>query len=399
MPPFNQDGYNAIIFFRYFQKRGVKLKRLLAFFVCIGFFYLETLGTDIDFKIYSIERAEKGFLVKGEVIGSDLNSGGIPEQDHASIIAEIPTAPNYKYPVFYEWYSLRDSKYGKGKKFLTKEEEKGVNIVSITLFSGFLRPPHVWLKYGGLKNWEKRAPATVKAKFSGLIPYEYEGRKIRIHAILQHAVGGPYAAWPGITFKHKAIEITLGEFKGESTPSTTPSAGISAGGIGATTQSTIEDKPSQNTLQPEQQTNKPDKREDPCKSLKMKMKELGVKESDLEDLKKQLEWDKRFIKEERDIITKLKKERDDAMLNHSGFSPNVYKQIGDDIARNNRLGRYGGNPQMILIELSDTAKINWLDSRIHAREKSLKELEGKYELRKKRLKAILDYKKCREAHQ
>ncbi len=391
------------------------MKKRVFLFLCLGLIYLQVHAANVDFQISSIEKTEKGFLLKGEVTGSDLNSGGIPEKDHVSIVAEIPTSPNFKYPEFYEWYSLRDSKYGKGKKLLTEEEVKGTNIKSILLFTSYLRPPTVWLRYGGLGNWEKKAPSSVTVKFTGLIPLEYQGKTVRIHAILQHVIGGPYAAWPGISFSNKAIEISLPSV-GTQTPGT-PSynnqtgGGIASAGVGASIPPTPQknNNPQGNTSPPsnpptitpppiQQPPVQPKKKEDPCKSLKMKMNELGVKESDLEDLKKQLEWDKKFIKEEKNIITKLKKERDDAFLNHSGFSPNVYKEIGDDIARNKRLGRYGGNPKMILIELSDTAKINWLDSRIHAREKSLKELEGKYEWRKKKLKAILDYKKCREAH-
>ncbi len=390
------------------------MKKFLALLICLCFFSLNILAANIDFTISSIEKTEKGFLVKGEVTGSDLNSGGIPEQDYVSIVAEVPTSSNFKYPEFYEWYSLRDSKYGKGKKLLTEEEVKGINIKSILLFTSYLRPPTVWLKYGGLGNWEKKAPPKVTVDFSGIIPLEYAGKTVRIHAILKHVIGGPYAAWPGLLYNNKAVEITLPAVKipTQATPSSNnqTSGGIASAGVGASIpQTETKNKtPQENTQTPtspptiipppiQQPPAKPKKKEDPCKRFKEKMEELGAKESDLENLKYDIKWDKKKIKWEKDFIKQLKNQRDDVMLSHAGFSSNTYKQIADDIARTKRLANCG-NPNMVLIELSDTAKINWLDSRIHEREKHLNELIDEYNFKKKKLKAILDYRKCREAH-
>ena len=217
------------------------MKRFFFLLIPLVLFWVNSLSADLDFKIKSIKQTKDGFLVEGIVTGSDLNSGGIPEKDKVDIVVEIPISSNFKYPEFYEWYSIRDTKYGKGKKLLTDEEVKGINIKSFSIFATYLRPPTVWSRYGGLGKWEKSAPDKVTTNFSGIIPLKYAGKKVRIHAILMHVVGGPYAAWPGMTYKHQSIEITLPQVnKNDSIVSVSTDGNASAG---VTASSTVDSKP------------------------------------------------------------------------------------------------------------------------------------------------------------
>ena len=390
------------------------MKKLLFIFILINTFCFTALSASIDFQISSIQHTEKGVLVKGTVTGSDLNSGGIPEQDHVSIVVEVPTSSNFKYPEFYEWYSLRDSKYGKGKRLLTEEEVKGVNIKSILLFTAYLRPPTVWSRYGGLGEWEKKAPPKVTVDFSGIIPLEYAGKTVRIHAILKHVIGGPYAAWPGLLYNNKAVEITVPtvNIPTQATPPSNnqTSGGIVSAGVGAsipptqTTDNNPQGKtpPASNppTITPPakpQPPLPPKKKIDPCKKLLNEMNRLGINENNLSDLEHQLHNLNARLNEEKKIIAKLKKERSDIQLAAIGPS-SVYKSIGDDLQRMKNLSRIGANPNLVLTELDDKAKMHRLDSIIEMRQEGLQDLRNDILSTRYRIGLIKRYQACREAN-
>ncbi len=327
----------------------------------------------ITFKITKIEKSGDSLIFTGEVKGINLNSGGIPEYDHAGLYCEIPVSSNYIYPVFYEWYGIATNCYGYKGGCATEEQIHGKNIKSFTLYEGFLRPPNVWYKYGGLGQWEKKAPDTVKVTFTGKVPLEYMGKKARIHVLLKHVIGGPNAAWPGISYYHKAKEITL-----------------------KPTNSVIVPAPNSNNSnsspKPKPKPHKPNTK--PCEKLKKKMNELKVNENMLSDLKWQLDYAIKRVKWSKDQIKKLKKKRDGIFLSIAGYSP--YKNLVDDINRIKRLSRIGPNYGLVLQEMDDKVKLENLDETIHAYENALHDDEIEVESLKEKIKIIEEYKKCRE---
>ncbi len=148
------------------------------------------------------------FLVTGRVIASGLNTP-IPEKDWVDIKAEFKTSPNAKYPKLAEYYNIAKGCRAIANKCLSKEEEEGRGIKSIGLVGIMLRKVPVWLAYGGLGKWEKNAPDRVQKSFKGYIPLKYEGKRVRIRAILTHVIGGPYASWPGISYYNDTKEVYL----------------------------------------------------------------------------------------------------------------------------------------------------------------------------------------------
>ncbi|OAQ20923.1 carboxypeptidase-like regulatory domain-containing protein [Thermosulfurimonas dismutans] len=183
--------------------------------VLLFFFFLATIistvasaGVSVELKGLQIEQTQKGFLVKGTVVGSGLNTP-IPEKDMVDIVAEIKKGPNAKYPKLPQYYNIAAGCPQIAGKCLTKEEKEGINITSVGIASIALRPGPVWRIYGGLGEWEKRAPARVEKPFQGYIPLQYAGKEARIHVTLTHVIGGPYAAWPGISYYHAVKEVVL----------------------------------------------------------------------------------------------------------------------------------------------------------------------------------------------
>ncbi|BBB33472.1 hypothetical protein TTHT_2032 [Thermotomaculum hydrothermale] len=363
------------------------MRKILFYLLVIFFTSIFSFSATVDFKIDTIEKTDKGFLIKGTVTGSDLNSGGIPEKDTVTINAEIPTGANFSYPAFAEWYSIRDGKLGAGKRLLTDEEVKGINVKVISIFSAVLRPPNVWYNYGGLGNWEKKAPPEVTVNFSGYIPSEYAGKTVRIHAILQHVVGGPYANWPGITYANKAIEITL------------PSSGTVSGNSGFSSpiglSGSLPSNDNQGNITPSTKTIPP-KKENPCKKYLDEMKKYGINENSIDSLEEKIVRIKEEIKEEQKIISKLKKERDKVITGKTFSS--VYKSIGEDIERTKKLGQIGTNANLVLGELDDNVKLHRLDSIIEARKRAIKEAKDKINSIRYQIRLIYKYRACKEAN-
>ncbi len=341
------------------------MKKLWVFllFFLLSFSVFAEKKPDITFKITKIEKSGDSLVFTGEVKGINLNSGGIPEYDYASLYCEIPVSSNYIYPVFYEWYGIATNCYGYQGRCATQEQIQGKNIKSFTLYDGFLRPANVWYKYGGLGEWEKKAPDTVKVNFTGKVPLEYMGKKARLHVLLKHVVGGPNAAWPGISYYHRAAEIIL-----------SPTNRVIVPTIGMTPY---------NPPPP-----------DPCKKWEDKMKGLNLNENMLSDLKWQLDYAIKRVKWSKEKIRKLKKDRDGIFLSSAGYSP--YKNLADDIKRVQRLNAIGPNYGLVLQEMDDKVKLANLDETIHAYEKALHNDEAEVEFLKEKIKIIEEYKKCRE---
>ncbi len=146
-------------------------------------------------------------VVTGTIVAGNLNTP-IPDSDYVVVVAEIPTSSVYRYPTLYDHFNNLEDCKAAGNRCLTESELKGVNVVSIELFSATIRPPHVWQRYG-INSWRQSAPNVVRVSFSGYIPIKYASKNARLHAILKHVTGGPYALWPKVRFYHWVKYVRL----------------------------------------------------------------------------------------------------------------------------------------------------------------------------------------------
>lgn len=184
------------------------LTKLLIYAALILNLFSSIFSQQVVLNINSIEENEKGFLVKGIVIMSNLNPGGqIVESDNCSIIADIKTGTDSVFPLLPDAMSIRmpanvETSFRKGKKYLTKKEYYGEKIVRLVLFGISPRGNNIWRSYGGLGVWRKNAPNCVTRKFEGVIPKKFGGKTVRIRASLRHQWGGPFAAWSAISFRN-----------------------------------------------------------------------------------------------------------------------------------------------------------------------------------------------------
>ncbi|OAG27281.1 hypothetical protein [Thermodesulfatator autotrophicus] len=301
--------------------------------VVLFFFFLATIisrvafaGVSIELKGLQIEQTQNGFLVKGIVVGSGLNTP-IPEKDTVEILAEIKKGPNAKYPKLPQYYSIAAGCPQIAGKCLTPEEEKGVNIASVGVASIILRPGPVWRLYGGLGKWEKRAPDRVEKPFQGYIPLQYAGKKARIHVTLTHVIGGPYAAWPGISYYHAVKEVVLPAVQGQN-------SGKTSGGSGKTSENT-------------------------------KMYEIL-------EVKKDLGWCRRRVRSQERLIRDLKERKKQVDLNSMGIGGGSgYHSILEDIQRMRRLHKAGANYKLVLECLDPVRESNRLREQIRLEEDAL----------------------------
>ncbi len=186
-------------------------------FLALGFAFLTvpllfyatgSLAQNIKFENLTIMETARGFVVKGTVVGTNLNpKGQIVESDDVEIIADIKESSSSIYPVLPDGMTIlapqgAETNYWRNGKPLTKVEFEGKGIIRYKIASFPLRKASVWSTYGGLGVWEKRAPSTVRKSFEGIIPSEYTGKTLRIRATLKHTWGGPYANWPAFSFHH-----------------------------------------------------------------------------------------------------------------------------------------------------------------------------------------------------
>ncbi len=305
-------------------------------------------GVSVALKGFQLQRTEKGFLVKGSVVGSGLNTP-IPESDEVEVIAEIQDGPGARYPALPQYYNIAAGCKTIGGKCLTEEQAKGHKVTVIRIAAVSLRPGQVWLRYGGLGNWEKRAPATVEKPFQGYIPLEYQGKTARIHVILTHIIGGPYANWPGISYYHAVKEVVLPAVGSYSKPGIPP-AGPGAGGV-----------------QP------PDR----YKLLELK-KELG-------QCRQRVRW-------ARNHIASLKKRKskvdEKVMATHAGMGPTGYQAIIDDIQTLRYQDRAGANYSLVLQSMDPIRESNLLRERIRLEEQALSTEEYQCSQIEARIKAM-----------
>ena len=212
---------------------------------------------------------------------------------------------------------------------MSEEEEKGVNITIASIASFMLRPGPVWRNYGGLGNWEKRAPDKVTKPFQGYIPLKYSGKRVRIHVTLTHVIGGPYAAWYGITYFHAVKEIVLPRIQGQP-PSSTSTGPIT-----------------------------------PPKNPNSNMYEILRLKADLGKCRRIVRYQERYIKD-------LKEQKEQVDLKVMGIGGgSAYHNIIEDIQTMRRLHNAGSNYNLVLECLDPIRESNRLRERIRLEEDAL----------------------------
>ena len=159
----------------------------------------------------TVVKTEQRFEFSGTITASGLNpKGQIVEEDSFAIYVDTPKGPDYEWPVLPDSMTIRqpadaETSFVKDKRYLTRREYNGHNILAFTAGGGPARPGTVWRTYGGLNVWDKKAPPEVTCEFKGSVGLEHAGKKVRIRAFLRHVWGGPYAPWSAYSFHHDVV--------------------------------------------------------------------------------------------------------------------------------------------------------------------------------------------------
>lgn len=211
------------------NKESTAILVVLFIFALSALSYAKVTGIRID--NYEAKPVNDKILIEIKFTAYGLNTP-IPEQDSVEAWLEVKESPHPVYPVFWKYYNLAKGCLAKGKWCISKQDEDGAGIEKISLGSLVIRPPTVWLRYGGLGKWDKKAPDTVSGEIKKTIPARYQGKEARIHLALKHITGGPNAAWPSIVYYHTAKTIRL-PFVGI-TADNSPRTGATAQNTGST---------------------------------------------------------------------------------------------------------------------------------------------------------------------
>ena len=171
------------------------------------FFTISSLfGVGLTMDSFKVIPQSDGFKIHIEFTAYGLNTP-IPERDDVVATFEVRKSQDASYPKLATYYNVaKGCKVDNSNKCL-KKKSSGVEI--LTLGNNVIRPPQVWLKYGGLGEWKKRAPNVVSGSIDAFIPAKYQGRSGRLHLTLTHVIGGPNAAWPGISYYHQTTWLDL----------------------------------------------------------------------------------------------------------------------------------------------------------------------------------------------
>jgi hypothetical protein len=190
------------------------LFRLMQLILALVVICVTAEAQKIEVDRYTIDRTDKGFVINGTVTATDLNPPGqVVESDGLSIVAYVKKNSSSQYPKLPEsryvvYPAGAETPFTKGSgpgETMTKAEQEGIDIAKIDVVGLALRTYPVWSSYGGLGEWEKKAPTTVTADFEGIIPLLHEGKEVWIVATLGHTWGGPYASWPAYSFAHGTV--------------------------------------------------------------------------------------------------------------------------------------------------------------------------------------------------
>lgn len=216
---------------------GTCRRRLLlsaCFLMCLA----PSSGQQIRIDQLTVTKTAERFEVSGRITASGLNpKGQIVEEDSFTIYVDTPNGPDPEWPVLPDGMTIRqpadaETSFVKDKRYLTRREYGGHDVLALTAGGGPARPGCVWRTYGGLTDWAKNAPPEVTCEFKGSIPLQHAGKTVRIRAFLRHVWGGPYAAWSAYSFHHDiAYEGPL--FDGIKAGLGGAGAGGGAGGGGA----------------------------------------------------------------------------------------------------------------------------------------------------------------------
>jgi len=176
------------------------------FFIFLFLAISSLFGVGLTMDSFKVIPQSDGFKIHIEFTAYGLNTP-IPERDDVVAVFEVKKSQNASYPKFATYYNIaKGCKVDNSNKCL-KKKSSGVEILS--LGNNVIRPPQVWLKYGGLGEWKKRAPNVVSGSIDAFISAKYQGRSGRLHLTLTHVIGGPNAAWPGISYYHQTAWLDL----------------------------------------------------------------------------------------------------------------------------------------------------------------------------------------------
>lgn len=306
----------------------------------VGFFFsgqgvgwaADATGVRLD--SVSVSPTGDSIEIEGRFTAYGLNTP-IPERDHIDVFLEVANGPGARYPVLPSFYNIAKGCRMAGGKCISQQEEKGVEVTSLPVASLELRKTPVWSSYGGLGKWSSLAPDKVSKDFRGVIPAEFQGKQARLHVMLTHIIGGPNAAWPGISYYHAVKELTL--------PGGGTRTGRGAGEGGST---------------------RPGGGQDSME----KFYELQQLRADLGMCRQAVAWQVMHIQR----LKMNKKAVDDKCLATSaGLSPSGYQAIIDELKSQQYLYRAGANYELVLRDMDPLRHSQQLAERIGLEEAAL----------------------------
>ncbi len=183
---------------------------LLSVFIFLIFPTRIVFAQEVNATIKSIEFDGKEYIIKGHVVITGVNKGGLPERDTVFIFMDVLQGENGVYPVMPDTYSIANGKYVAGGKLLTDAEANGTNCKTYSLWK-WAAEVNAWQKGasegsdGRFHYDASKVPSTYENDFEVKIDKQFMDSPVRIRAHLEHIIGGPFAAWPGFIFKHQVL--------------------------------------------------------------------------------------------------------------------------------------------------------------------------------------------------
>jgi hypothetical protein len=163
-------------------------------------------GTGIRIDAFEIVNRDDGTMkIHVDYTAYGLNTP-IPESDEVYVYLEVKKDDGGSYAQLPRYFNyMKNCDVDASDTCIKKSEQT----VIYEIGDEMIRPPSVWLHYGGLDKWGHNAPDTVKGSAEKIVPIMYEGAQARLVATLRHTIGGPYAAWLGISYYHAVEPITV----------------------------------------------------------------------------------------------------------------------------------------------------------------------------------------------